>query len=55
MKTIGMITVLAIASLHGAIKVPKGIYGASEIEEAQAKALEEEKSLVFVLTNSNSN
>lgn len=45
---------LGLGSLQAGFKIPKGVFTVSELEEARDKAIEENKPLVFVLTDSGS-
>ena len=39
------------SGLPGALKIPKGVFDMTQLEEAQAKAEEESKGLAFVMTD----
>ena len=55
MKTICILALsLGMASLHAGIKIPKGVFNISQIEEARAKAASENLPIVWVLTDSGS-
>ena len=55
MKAICISTLLlGMTTLHAGIKIPKGIYTSSQLEEARAKAASDNLPIVYVMTDSGS-
>ena len=50
-KRIAVLSTLITASAYAEFDVPRSAFGISELEEAKAKATEEEEPLVFVITD----
>ncbi len=50
MKVMALLVSLALPAFAG-IKIPKGVFSVSDLDAAHAKAAEDNKPLVYVLTN----